>query len=309
MGRDTSASLSLEDSRSWACQAEEPVGVRGLYGQSVFYNGNGHFKAKKEVSVDAVTPRLIHSQRFKVFSQSQSAAVLGSSGSKCSSLPLYIYTKFFFSCYHHQILVLTWCFLGFSFLFSSMYEFSIICLLNAITCNFPGWKKRSSFEKNVMEHPQVEMGPEHSWWLGDFNLLNVSGLMAIQHDWWLPASCYCCGWKGCLPLEDRKLSWATQRAISCDPLIIFFFPTDSPIAEEHKPLEEKLLSVHMLVYISVTRGQSRKMGFAKEHFISGVFFAAKSSLIWPVEDFSFSRDFSHICHPSLTQRWNISLCF
>lgn len=94
---------------------------------------------------------------------------------------------------------------------------------------FPRFKNRTSFEKkNVMEHPQVEMGPEHSWWLGDFNLLNVSGLMAIQHDWWLPASCYCCGWKGCLPLEDRMLSWGTQRAISCDLLINFFFPPKIP---------------------------------------------------------------------------------
>lgn len=216
----------------------------------------------------------------------------------------------FFSYYHRQILVLTWCFLGSSFLISSMYEFSIICLLNAITCNFPGSKKEVPLKKkNVMEHPQVKMGPEQSWWLGDFNLLNVSGLMAIQHDWWLPASCYCCGWKGCLPLEDRMLSWGTQRAISCDLLIIFFSPKDSPIAEEHKPLEKKLLFAHMLVYRSVTRGQSRKMVFAKEHFISGVFFAPKSSLIWPVEDFSFSRDFSDIYHPSLTQCWNISLYF
>lgn len=114
-----------------------------------------------------------------------------------------------------------------------------------------------------MEHPQVEMGPEHSWWLGDFNLLNVSGLMAIQHDWWLPASCYCCGWKGCLPLEDRKLSWATQRAISCDLLIIFFPPNDSPIAEEHKPLEKNLLFAHVLVYVSVTRGSIQKNGVCK----------------------------------------------
>lgn len=171
------------------------------------------------------------------------------------------------------------------------------------------WKKKKN-KKNVMEHPQVEMGPEHSWWLGDFNLLNVSGLMAIQHDWWLPASCYCCGWKGCLPLEDRMLSWGTQRAISCDLLINFFFPPRFPNCwGAQTPGEKKLLCAHLLVYISVTRGQSRKMVFAKEHFISGVFFAPKSSLIWPVEDFYFSRDFSYIYHPSLTRHWNISLYF
>lgn len=131
-----------------------------------------------------------------------------------------------------------------------MYEFSIICLLNAITCNFPGWKKRSSFEKNVMEHPQVEMGPEHSWWLGDFNLLNVSGLMAIQHDWWLPASCYCCGWKGCLPLEDRKLSWATQRAISCDLLIIFFFPKIPQLLRSTNPWRKNFsLCICLFIYL------------------------------------------------------------
>lgn len=78
--------------------------------------------------------------------------------------------------------------------------------------------------------------------------------MAIQHDWWLPASCYCCGWKGCLPLEDRKLSWATQRAISCDLLIIFFLPKDSPIAEEHKPLEKKTsLCAYACLYICYKR--------------------------------------------------------
>lgn len=295
MGRDTSASLSLEDSRSWACQAEEPVGVRGLYGQSGFYNGNGHFKAKKEVSVDAVSPRLIHSQQFKVFSQSQSAAVLGSSGSKCSSLPLYIYTKFFFSCYHHQILVLTWCFLGFSFLFSSMYEFSIICLLNAITCNFPGWKKRSSFEKNVMEHPQVEMGPEHSWWLGDFNLLNVSGLMAIQHDWWLPASCYCCGWKGCLPLEDRKLSWATQRAISCDLLIIFFFSQRFPNCwGAQTPGGKTSLCAYACLYICYKRS-IQKNGVCKRTLYIRSFLCCKVILnLASGRLFLFKRFLSHL---------------
>lgn len=79
--------------------------------------------------------------------------------------------------------------------------------------------------KTVMEHPQVETGPESGWWHRAFNLLNVSGLMAIQRDWWLPASCYCCGWKGCLPLEEGMLSWVTGRAISDDLLIIFFQKT------------------------------------------------------------------------------------
>lgn len=264
MGRDPSASLSLDDSRSWACQAGKPVGVRGSHGQSGFYNGNGYFKAKSPTCIAAVAPRLIHNQQFKLFSQSQSAAVLDSSGSKCSSLLLYIHIKVF------------------SLLLSSpdpcprlMLSRLLIPVLQHVwifyyllaECNhlqFPRFKKRSSFEKKiVMEHPQVEMGPEHSWWLGDFNLLNVSGLMAIQHDWWLPASCYCCGWKGCLLLEDRKLSWATQRAISCDLLIIFFFPQRFPNCwGAQTPGEKTALCTYACLYICYKRS-IQKYGVCK----------------------------------------------
>lgn len=148
MGRDTSAPLSLEDFRSWACQAEGPVGIRGLYGQSGFYQGNGYFKAKNPNFYCCCSPQIdtYTVSNLNCF-HSQSAAVLDSSGFKCSSLPLYIYIKLFFSYYHHQILVLTWCFLGSSFLFSSIYEFSIICLLNTITANFPGSKKEVPLKK------------------------------------------------------------------------------------------------------------------------------------------------------------------
>lgn len=154
----------------------------------------------------------------------ESAAALDCSGSEWSRLPPYVYTEIFFCCYHHWTLVFIWYFLHCSFLFSSMYEFSIVCSLNAIACNFPSWKDGAPL-KTVMEHPQVETVPERGWWHRAFNLLNVSGLMAIQRDWWLPASCYCCGWKGCLPLEEGMLSWVTGRAISDDLLIIFFQKT------------------------------------------------------------------------------------
>lgn len=146
VGRDTSASLSLEDSKA---SELELVKLRSLkvqeaqagrrYGQSGFYSVNLCFKAKK-VSSAAVAPKMICGRRYKLSSQKGSAAVLDCSGSECSRLSLYIY-QVFLCYYHHWILVLTWCFLGCSFLFSSMYEFSTICLLNAIACNFPGWKK------------------------------------------------------------------------------------------------------------------------------------------------------------------------
>lgn len=180
-------------------------------------------------------------------------------------------------------------------------------------CNclqFSRLKKWSFFEKNVMEHPQVETGPERSWWHRAFNLLNVSGLMAVQHDWWLPAPCYCCGWKGCLPLEDRKLSWATQRAISCDILIIFFQKTPQLLRSVNP--WEKNFSLRICLFIYLLQiGQTRKMvfgaRFAKEHFISGVFFGAKWFLSWPLENICFSGDFSRVYCPSSTQHWNFSL--
>lgn len=146
-----------------------------------------------------------------------------------------------------------------------------------------------------MEHPQIETGPEHSCWHRAFHLLKVSGLMAIQHDWWLPASCYHCGWKGCLPLKDRKLSWATHRAISCD-LLIIFFPKDSQVAEEHRPLGKNLsLCIHLFID-QIQVGQTRKMVFgaklAIEHVIWGVFFASKWFLLWPVENICFFQEIS-----------------
>lgn len=97
------------------------------------------FQGKKRSFCWCCSPQT-DTQQCKLFSQSQSAAVLGSSGSKFALV--HLYQVFFSSYYPQQILVLTWCFLGISFLFSSMYEFSIICLLNAIACNFPGWKKK-----------------------------------------------------------------------------------------------------------------------------------------------------------------------
>lgn len=50
----------------------------------------------------------------------------------------------------------------------------------------------------------------------------------------------------------------------------------------------------MLVYISVTRGQTRKMVFAKEHFISGVFFAAVILNLASGRLLLFKRFLSHL---------------
>lgn len=145
-----------------------------------------------------------------------------------------------------------------------------------------------------MEHPQVEMGPEHSWWLGDFNLLKVSGLMAIQHDWWLPASCYCSGWKGCLLLGDRKLSWATQRAISCDLLIIFFSPKIPQLLRSTNPWRKNSLCAYACLYICYKRS-TQKNGVCERTLCIGSFLCCKVILnLASARLFLFKRFLLHL---------------
>lgn len=143
-------------------------------------------------------------RQYKLPLQRGSTAVLDCSGSECSRLPCTSILRF-------SLLLSSPDYCPYSLLSRLLililqHVWLFYYLLAECNClQFSRLKGWSSFE-TVMEHPQVETGPEHSRWHRAFNLLNISGLMAIQHDWWLPASCCCYGWKGCLPLEDRKLS-------------------------------------------------------------------------------------------------------
>lgn len=257
LGKKTWASLSLDDFKApeleyvmlRILQAQE-AWARGRYGQSGFnqvFMAETYFSRQTKFPSAAVASNSTHGRQYKLSLKGGLllfwiAVVLSAAG-----CPVHLYWDFL-CYYHHQILVLIRCFLGCSFLFSSVHDFSIICLLNAIACNFPGWKDEAPL-KTVMEHPQVETGPEQSRWHRAFNLLNISGLMAIQHDWWLPASSYCYGSKGCLPLADRKLSWATHRAISPD-LPIFFFPPKTPqLLRSISPWRKNDLSVSVCLHI------------------------------------------------------------
>lgn len=101
VGRDTSASFSLEDSKA---SELEHVRLRSLqvreawaggrYRQSGFYSGNLRFRQKK-VPFAAVAPRLIRSRRYRLFWRRGSTTVLGCIGSECRRLPSYVYIKFF----------------------------------------------------------------------------------------------------------------------------------------------------------------------------------------------------------------------
>lgn len=109
--------------------------------------------------------------------------------------------------------------------------------------------------------------------------------------------------KAQLSNTESNLLWHTNN----------FFPKDSPIAQKRKPLgKKKNFSLRICLFIYLLQiGQTRKTvfgaRFAKEHFISGVFFGAKWFLSWPVENICFSGDFSRIYFPSSTQHWNFSL--